>query len=327
MSVKVSSSLCYHPIRARAARGGAEEKGADSMPVFREKKDKNFTVVHNFYLRDERLSLKAKGLLSLILSLPEGWDYSAYGLASLCRECRDTVRGILDELEQNGYLERVPMRNGNRFAGYRYNIYERPRETEAEAETAPGEEQDAAPHRAEKFTQPKTSAPTVSAAEIPAAEKPAQLNTDIPITEKINTDASSIDSFLPSVPAAVAKTGEGQTEGTAARARIRDQIEYPLIVNPGNRGQLDELVELMTEVSLHQGKTLRLGRDEVYPAGYVRERFGMLTSEHLQKVLDGMRENTTRVYNTRAYLLSALFNATSTLDSHYTMLVNHDLRG
>ena len=61
-----------------------------------------------------------------------------------------------------------------------------------------------------------------------------------------------------------------------------------------------------------------------YP-GQLQHRFEQLTSAHIEKVLDGIRENTTRVWNTRAYLLAALFNAPSTTDNHYTMLVNHDM--
>ena len=57
----------------------------------------------------------------------------------------------------------------------------------------------------------------------------------------------------------------------------------------------------------------------------VQQRFDQLTSTHIEKVMDGIRENTTRVRNARAYLLAALFNAPSTTDNHYTMQVNHDL--
>ena len=295
------------------------------MPVHRVEKQKNFTIIDNGYLRDQRLSLKAKGLLTIILSLPEGWDYSAYGLATLCKECKDTVRAILEELERFGYLKRSPLRDGNRFAGVRYDIYERPPGAEEK-----NEQKKSSARKAEKITQLKTSAPARTAANASTAEDQPQLNTLPSRKEKSKTDASSRDSFLPSVPAANSMSqrteGERRTERNAARERVRDQIEYALTVTPGNRGQLDELVELITEVNLNRGKNIRLGKDEVYPAEYVRERFGMLTSEHLQKVLDGLQENSTRVYNTRAYLLSALFNATATLDNHYTMQVNYDMR-
>ena len=80
------------------------------------------------------------------------------------------------------------------------------------------------------------------------------------------------------------------TEVYEKRDEIRDQIEYDLIA-------------------------------------LVQQRFELINSSHIEKVLDGIRENTTRVWNTRAYLLAALFNAPATTDNHYTMLVNHDLYG
>ena len=83
----------------------------------------------------------------------------------------------------------------------------------------------------------------------------------------------------------------------------------------------------MLEVALARAPTMKIGRDAEYPTAFVRQRFEQITSAHIEKVLDGIRENTTRVWNTRAYLLAALFNAPATTDNHYTMLVNHDLYG
>ena len=109
------------------------------------------------------------------------------------------------------------------------------------------------------------------------------------------------------------------------RDDIRDQIEYDLIATPSNREQLNEFVEIMLEVALSRTPTMKIGRDAEYPTAFVQQRFEQITSAHIEKVLDGIKENTTRVWNTRAYLLAVLFNAPSTMDNHYTMLVNHDL--
>ena len=81
----------------------------------------------------------------------------------------------------------------------------------------------------------------------------------------------------------------------------------------------------MLEVALARTPTMKIGRDAEYPTAFVQQRFQQITATHIEKVLDGIRENTTRVWNTRAYLLAALFNAPSTMDNHYTMQVNHDL--
>ena len=90
---------------------------------------------------------------------------------------------------------------------------------------------------------------------------------------------------------------------------------------------MDELVELMLEVQMNRGKSIRLGRDAEFPTAFVQHRFEQIGRDHIEKVLDGIHENTTEVKNTKAYLLSALFNSVSTLDNHYAMRVNHDLYG
>ena len=108
------------------------------------------------------------------------------------------------------------------------------------------------------------------------------------------------------------------------REEIREQIEYDLICTPVNRTQVDEFVELMLEVAMTRSPTIKIGRDAEYPTAFVQQRFEQITSSHIEKVLDGISENNTRVWNAKAYLLAALFNAPSSTDNHYTMLVNHD---
>lgn len=97
------------------------------MTVFRVHKNENYTVLSNYHFKEKEMSLKAKGLLSLMLSLPETWDYSAAGLVKLSKDGKDSVNGALKELEQFGYLKRTQAVNTNgTFAGYNYEIYESP---------------------------------------------------------------------------------------------------------------------------------------------------------------------------------------------------------
>ena len=74
------------------------------MSVFRVNKDKNYTVMSNYHLRDKQMSLKAKGLLSIMLSLPEDWDYTIRGLVCICKEGETAVKSTLNELKKLGYL-------------------------------------------------------------------------------------------------------------------------------------------------------------------------------------------------------------------------------
>lgn len=76
------------------------------MAVFRINKTQDYTVMSNFHLKDRSLSLKSKGLLSLILSLPEDWNYTTRGLAAICKEGVDSIGTALKELERAGYIKR-----------------------------------------------------------------------------------------------------------------------------------------------------------------------------------------------------------------------------
>ena len=117
------------------------------------------------------------------------------------------------------------------------------------------------------------------------------------------------------------------TSPKSAREQIREQIGYDRLCDRENRVQLDELVEIMVEVMINRSPTIRISREEEFPAAYVRKRFFGITSEHIETVLESIRENPSKVVCTKAYLLAALFNAVSTLDHHYAMMVNADLNG
>lgn len=113
------------------------------MAVFRVNKNKNYTVMCNEHLQDRRLSLKAKGLLSIMLSLPESWDYSIGGLVSICKEGRSAVEGALGELKECGYLVVVKMYPGQTESGrieYEYNVFESPQGDCCEREEKQGVE-------------------------------------------------------------------------------------------------------------------------------------------------------------------------------------------
>lgn len=282
------------------------------MAVFRVEKNRDYTVIANHHLRDKTLSLKAKGLLTLMLSLPEGWDYTTNGLAFICKDGVDSICAAVRELERHGYVQRRRVRDvKGQLRECEYTILELPFPDDA---PAPPKEEN--PVR----ENPVPDAPVQAE---PVLENPMQLSTKKSNTEKSNTDSSSTHSFFPSPPAAEGET-ERKNNILAEREKIREQIEHEYVYTPYNREQVDEFVELMLEVALSRSPTIKIGRDAEYPTAFVQERFSQLTSSHIEKVLDGIKDNTTRVWNTRAYLLAALFNAPSTTDNHYTMLVNHD---
>ena len=136
------------------------------MAVFRVEKSRDYTTMSNFHLREKRMSLKAKGLLSLILSLPDDWNYSISGLSAICKESRDGIGAALKELEAFGYLMRRQIRSEKgKFVDTEYVIFERPK----------GREPDS-PIAALPVTDfPDTVKPDAGQ---PYAEKHAQINTN-----------------------------------------------------------------------------------------------------------------------------------------------------
>lgn len=298
------------------------------MAVFRIDKTKNYTVMANYHLRDTSLSLKAKGLLSLMLSLPEGWDYTTKGLACICKDGVDSICSTIKELENAGYVQRRRLRNElGHLTEVEYTILEKPIRP-ASSENPP-----------KKGTEPKREKPVLDypvlddpglafpEQAIPEQKNPAQLNIQESITEKSITDLSSKDSFFPSTGAVPVNRQAPLTDGRTERERIREQIEYEIMRDRYSREQLDELVEIMLEVSMNRSPTIHIGREAEYATAYVQERFSKINAMHIERVCDGIRDNHTQVRNTKAYLLAALFNAVSTLDSYYTMQANSDFGG
>ena len=166
------------------------------MAVFRVERNTGYTVMSNHHLRNKELSLKAKGLLSQMLSLPEDWDYTLAGLSYINREKIDAIREAIKELEKAGYIKRSRERDEKgRLRGADYVIYEQPQ---------PDEEQEATPPISDLPTleNPTLDNPTLEKPmlEKPTLENPTQLNkdiqrTDLPKKEKSNTDLSSTHSI------------------------------------------------------------------------------------------------------------------------------------
>lgn len=308
------------------------------MAVFRIEKNKNYTVMANYHLRDISLSLKAKGLLSLMLSLPEGWDYTTKGLACICKDGVDSICSTVKELEKAGYVQRRRLRNElGHLTEIEYTILEKPVRTASSEESALPDSS-AKTGRTPKRENPVLDDPVldipeqafpeqaIPEQEEPEQENPAQLNIQESIKEKSNTDLSSKDSFFPS-GALLGNRQAPLTDGRTEREKIREQIEYKIMRDRYGQEQIDELVEIMLEVAMNRSPTIRIGREAEYATAYVQDRLSRITAMHIERVCDGIRDNHTQVRNTKAYLLAALFNAVSTLDSYYTMQANSDFGG
>lgn len=281
------------------------------MAVFRVERTKDYTVMSNYHLKDANLSLKSKGLLSMMLSLPDDWNYSTRGLAAICKEGVDSIGSALKELEIGGYIIRNRIRGSDgRITDTEYIIYERPKANDTNT------------------IHPDTNSPGTENPYMESSdtENTAQLSTNKQSTDLLITYGSNTQSFFPSIEG---NDGikDGRNEIHTLREQMKQQIDYEHIVTVYNKCQVDEFVEIMMEIVLSKSSTIKIGRDAEYPTVFVQERFKQLESSHIEKVLEGMKENTTRVWNTKAYVMAALFNAPSSIGNHYTMLVNHDMHG
>ena len=289
------------------------------MAVFRVEKTKDFTIMSNHYLRNAELSLKAKGLLSLMLSLPEDWDYTTKGLAHICKDGVDSITTALKELERHGYLTRQRLRYENGQLGdIEYTIHEKP--------VAP-EKQGVSPKR-ENPGQVNPGQAKPEQAE-PGQENPAQLNTNPQKTKKSKTDRSrTYQSIYPAEPEVESCSDWMDRIDTvnAYREIIKSNVEYDILTERYGAERMDEAVELMLEVILSKRPYIRIAGDD-FPREVVRSRFLKINSSHLEYVFDCIDKNTTKVGNIKAYLLAALYNAPATMDSYYRAEVNHDLYG
>ena len=288
------------------------------MAVFRIDKTRDYTVMSNHHLRNRSLSLKAKGLLSLMLSLPEDWDYTMKGLAHICKDGIDSISGGIRELEAHGYLIRERVRNENgQLGSIEYTILEQPKQPEPIQGTP-------------ILENPVQVNPTLGA---PMQGEPAQLNTkgssnqkskkDLSITEPSNPIQSN-----PPTPAGARMGTDRMGARECYREVILDNIEYGYLVQDSHidREQLDEIVDLIVDTVCSARKVIRIAGDD-YPAEVVKSRFMKLDSSHVQYVMDCMRDNTTYVRNIKKYLLAALYNAPVTIGNYYSSLVQHDMYG
>lgn len=296
------------------------------MAVFRIEKTRDYTVMAKHHLRNTKLSIKAKGLLSLMLSLPEDWDYTTKGLAKICKDGVDSICSTVNELEEHGYVIRERIRNAKgQLTDIQYTILEQPKPPQ------PGQGKP-------KQENPVLGNPVLGSPkqEEPEQGNPAQLNTKKSSNQGLNTDLSNTEVSNPirSNPyehepqAADGMRTDTRSAREIYREIILENIEYRHLVqnNQIDRERLDELVELIVDTVCSARKTIRIAGDD-YPAEVVKSRFMKLDSSHIEHVLSSMQENTTYVRNIKKYLLAALYNAPSTISSYYTSLVNHDLYG
>ena len=276
------------------------------MAVYRVNKNRGYTVMANYHLRDKTLSLKAVGLLSKMLSFNDGWQFSTKGLSAICKEGPDAVLAALRELEDAGYLVRHQSRDEKgRMSSMVFEIYEKPQMGLPDTEK---------PHT----EKPDTDNPFTGK---PCTENPAQLNTNQVITNERNNSLRNYQSI----------NLDGM-DGIDERARyeelIRDNLELEILSQDHrfDTDRVNEMVEIMLDAICSTRPTIRINGEDM-PQQVVKSRFLKLNSSHIEYVLHAMDECPSDIRNIRAYMLTTLYNASLTMDNYYSALVNHDLYG
>ncbi|WP_206457915.1 DUF6017 domain-containing protein [Anaerovorax sp. IOR16] len=284
------------------------------MAVFRVMKNQNYTVMSNYHLKDKKLSLKAKGLLSLMLSLPEDWDYTLKGLAAISKDGIDSINAAIKELSSHGYILRQRVRNEKgQLEGSEYTIFEHPQLIEENSRKVSFTNSGSYKLENPKLEIPILDNPTLEEPKLenpilgfpnqgkPKQENPVQLNTNIQNKDLLNTN-QSIDPSMNSMDEMVDE--------------IKEKIEYEILKESYDQTLLSEIVELMAEVKKSNREQWMLSGNQISSED-MKRRIQMINSSHIQYVLNCLSQNTTKVYNMKNYLLAALYNAPATMEHYY----------
>ena len=272
------------------------------MAVIRVEKTENYTVMSNNHFKERQMSLRAKGLLSLMLSLPDTWDYSVAGLCAICNENEAAIKKTLKELREFGYLtirKCMPNETDSGRIEYEYTIYEHPRKTREQ-------KQEIEKQGVEKQPLEKQE-----------VEKCPQLNTNESNTKELNTG-----SINPSIISPGITGGVDRVIDPAAISLIKNQIEYDILADAEDRDLLDTVVRCIAELYAANGPQEISGY--MYSREFLRRRALEITSTHVEYVLNAYKQQHEKIRNVKAYIKTSVFNAPDTMGAFYTNQVRAD---
>lgn len=278
------------------------------MSVFRVEKTKDYTIMSNHHLKNEKLSLKAKGLLSQMLSLPENWDYTLAGLSRINKESVGAIRTAVWELEEAGYITRRQGRDSKgKMTAIEYIIYEQP--------------------------QPKTQKPI---SDNPISENPMSKNptSGKPTPDKPTSENQTQLNIYKSNTKSIKNLSINQSihqDGLMDRYNkntelVKNNIEYEALIHNHDKAIIDEIVSVMAEVLTVDTPYYTIEKKD-YPTELVRRRFLEIDYGKLDAFLLEFSRRTEKIHNAKAYLITSLFNIPATADTNLANMVRHDLYG
>lgn len=291
------------------------------MSVFRVEKNRDYTVMANHHLRNRELSLKAKGLLSLMLSLPNDWDYTLRGLAAISKDGIDSVRSAIKELEAADYVTRERLRSeGGRLSQTQYTIFEVP--PNAVLSATPRQSKSQNPN----LGKPRLEKPIQGQ---PTQESHIQLNTKKTNTQKININSSILqDDEDESSDSSDCSTEKDQrlpamtlAEREEYRELIEENIGYQALCHDYGREEAEEIAAIMTDAVCSRRASYKINNEDI-PTQVVKSRFLTLNQYHVSSVLAALRAVQTPVVNTYGYIITSLYNVKTTMNHKIRMDLN-----
>lgn len=291
--------------------------------IFRVEKNKNFTVVSNYHLRDKNLSLKAKGLLTLILSFSDNWDYTLNSLVAYSRDGVDATRSTLAELELNGYLRRSRSRNSlGQLQVTEYTVYEHP----IKADVSHMEKSDVDENiqiGKSKYGEPKYGESTYGKSN--TYKYLTHINTNSNNNHLSSNEHNNIVDNPHDEMDKIDEATQLFRQINKYSSIVKGNIGYDELIclNPQDKEFLDLVIDVMLEAICSKKKTLTIG-GQPFLQEVVKSQLLKLDENHIEYVQACIADSSTKIKNIRAYLLTALYNSIVGADLYWEKTVKSD---
>ena len=304
--------------------------------VFRVEKKSNYTIISNLHLQDKALSLKAKGMLTLMLSLPEDWDMTLKGLVALSNDGIDSVRSTIKELEEHGYLSRSRGRNARgQMLCTEYTIHEKSTLTENTENNAENNQVGKSDVDVSRDQVGKSDV-DVSCDQVGFSKigKPIYGNSDTIKDLKNKKTEYTKDSYPSSYQGKVTdedamdehKAQQLLSERRRYEEIIKENIDYDIYSESEDEDFLDFLnlsVQVMVDAVTSTAPTIRIKKQDI-PQAVVKSQLLKVTSEQIEYVYSSTQTSKTKIVNMQNYILTALYNSLFGANLYYSQWVKHD---
>ena len=304
--------------------------------VFRVEKKSNYTIISNLHLQDKALSLKAKGMLTLMLSLPEDWDMTLKGLVALSNDGIDSVRSTIKELEEHGYLSRSRGRNARgQMLCTEYTIHEKSTLTENTENNAENNQVGKADVDVSRDQVGKSDV-DISRDQVgfPKIGKPIYGNSDTIKDLKNKKTEYTKDSYPSSYQGKVTdedamdehKAQQLLSERRRYEEIIKENIDYDIYSESEDEDFLDFLnlsVQVMVDAVTSTAPTIRIKKQDI-PQTVVKSQLLKVTSEQIEYVYSSIQTSKAKISIMHNYILTALYNSLFGENLYYSQWVKHD---